>query len=183
MTFLYSAEGWTFPAARPPDGGTDYNQVLDPDIDIDNPYVMTIPACSYYRDRCIPAGDYYLSVTLLNSDQWPPTPKEGDYVWGFDQEPMTLNAGPKQVVEKEITLAASVDTDDDGLFDYGDNCPTISNENQADSDGDGIGDACEQVDTAAVPTLSEWGMIIFMTIILGIGVVTLLRRRRVYHKH
>jgi hypothetical protein len=31
----------------------------------------------------------------------------------------------------------------------------------------------------AIPTLSEWGMIIFMTIILGIGVVTLLRRRMV----
>ena len=31
--------------------------------------------------------------------------------------------------------------------------------------------------TSAVPTLSEWGMIIFMTIIMGLGVVTLLRRR------
>jgi hypothetical protein len=33
--------------------------------------------------------------------------------------------------------------------------------------------------TSAIPTLSEWGMIIFMIIILGIGVVTLLRRRMV----
>ena len=32
---------------------------------------------------------------------------------------------------------------------------------------------------AAIPTLSEWGMIIFMTIILGIGVVVLVRRRSV----
>jgi hypothetical protein len=30
-----------------------------------------------------------------------------------------------------------------------------------------------------IPTLSEWGIIIFMTIMLGIGVVTLLRRRRI----
>ena len=104
MTFLYSAEGWTFPPNRPPDGGTDYNQVLDPDIDLDKPYVMTIPACSYYRDRCIDAGDYYLSVTLLNSDEWPPLPKEGDYVWGNDQEPMTLNSGTKQEIKKDITL-------------------------------------------------------------------------------
>ena len=28
-----------------------------------------------------------------------------------------------------------------------------------------------------IPTLSEWGMIIFMTIILGIGVVAILKRR------
>jgi hypothetical protein len=104
MTFLYAAEGWTFPAGRPPDGGTDYNQVLDPEIDVDKPYVMTIPACSYYRDRCVPPGDYYLSVTLLKSDQWPPTPKEGDYAWGSDQEPMTLHSGPQQIIEKEITL-------------------------------------------------------------------------------
>jgi hypothetical protein len=56
---------------------------------------------------------------------------------------MTLNAGPKQVIEKEITLVASVDTDDDGLFDYGDNCPDDSNTNQSDIDGDCIGDVCD----------------------------------------
>jgi syndecan 4 len=67
-------------------------------------------------------------------------------------------------------------SDGDSLGDACDNCPNVTNQDQADSDGDGVGDACEQV-TAAVPTLSEWGMIIFMTIILGIGVVTLLRRR------
>ena len=33
------------------------------------------------------------------------------------------------------------------------------------------------VASAAIPTTSEWGLIIFMTIILGIGLVTLFRRR------
>ena len=150
MTFLYVTEGWTFPAGRPPDGGTDYNQVLDPDIDAGNPYVMTIPACSYYRDRCIDPGDYYLSVTLLNSEEWPPTPIEGDYVWGFEQEPMTLNAGPKQVIEREIMLVASVDTDGDELFDYADNCPDVSNPNQEDENNNGIGDACDLCPTSTL---------------------------------
>ncbi len=104
MAFLYSAEDWTFPPGRPPDGGTDYNQVINPDIDSDNPYEMTIPACSYYRDRCITSGDYYLYVTLLQSEEWPPLPQEGDYVWGNDQVPMTLQSGPQQMIEKEITL-------------------------------------------------------------------------------
>jgi hypothetical protein len=150
MTFLYSAEGWTFPASRPPDGGTDYNQVLDPDIDVDNPYEMRIPACSYYRDRCIDAGDYYLSVTLLNSDEWPPTPKEGDYIWGYDQEPMTLNSGPKQEKKKDITLVHNVDTDDDGFFDYRDNCPKDANPDQTDEDEDGKGDVCDLCPTSAL---------------------------------
>ena len=34
---------------------------------------------------------------------------------------------------------------------------------------------------AAVPTLSEWGIIIFMTVMMGIGVVILYRRRIVWN--
>jgi hypothetical protein len=29
----------------------------------------------------------------------------------------------------------------------------------------------------AIPTLSEWGMIVFMTLVLGIGITTLFRRK------
>ena len=35
------------------------------------------------------------------------------------------------------------DTDNDGVVDEKDNCPLVSNADQADSDGDGIGDVCE----------------------------------------
>ena len=42
------------------------------------------------------------------------------------------------------------------------------------------GSACGgEIPPSAIPTLSEWGMIIFMTIILGLGIVTLVRRRMV----
>jgi hypothetical protein len=104
VAFLFQVEGFTVPPSRPPDGGTDYNQVLFPDIDLDKPLVMPIPACSYYRDRCIPPGDYYLYVALLQSGDMPPWPQEGDYVWGYDQEPLTLQSGPRQVIDMEITL-------------------------------------------------------------------------------
>ena len=70
-----------------------------------------------------------------------------------------------------------LDEDDDGIGDVcGDNCPLTLNPDQVDSDGDGVGDACEPTPTTAIPTLSEWGMIIFMTIILGISVAVLSRR-------
>lgn len=40
----------------------------------------------------------------------------------------------------------SVDTDGDGLVDDEDNCPTISNTDQLDADGDSTGNACDQDD-------------------------------------
>ena len=38
------------------------------------------------------------------------------------------------------------DSDGDSIFDYFDNCPTDANFDQVDTDGDGIGDACDLVD-------------------------------------
>jgi hypothetical protein len=41
------------------------------------------------------------------------------------------------------TYGWGTDADKDGLKKYEDNCPNVYNPNQADSDGDGTGDACE----------------------------------------
>jgi len=38
----------------------------------------------------------------------------------------------------------SLDLDSDGVPDYQDNCPLVSNADQTDSDGDGLGDACDE---------------------------------------
>ncbi|HEX3051473.1 MAG TPA: thrombospondin type 3 repeat-containing protein, partial [Aggregatilineaceae bacterium] len=39
--------------------------------------------------------------------------------------------------------APTADTDQDGISDSQDNCPTVANANQADSDSDGMGDVCD----------------------------------------
>jgi hypothetical protein len=40
-------------------------------------------------------------------------------------------------------VPASPDTDGDGIPDHLDNCPKVANADQTDSDGDGVGDACD----------------------------------------
>jgi len=49
-------------------------------------------------------------------------------------------------------VEVDVDFDNDGINDDIDNCPGASNADQADSDGDGIGDVCDPVDDGAAPT-------------------------------
>jgi hypothetical protein len=44
--------------------------------------------------------------------------------------------------EVKVALAAFLDTDSDRIADERDNCPLIENEEQADANEDGIGDAC-----------------------------------------
>jgi hypothetical protein len=123
MAFLYAPEtdgSWIFPPMRPPDGGTDYDQVIDPEIDVDNPLVVNVPGCTYYREHCL-IGDYYLLVILLNSEKMPPLPADGEYAWGMVQEPITLGDGPQKTIEKEVMLVPC----------------------GADTNGNGTGDACE----------------------------------------
>ncbi len=87
---------------------------------MDKPYVMTVPGCSFYRDKCL-SGDYYLLVFLLNSEKMPPLPVEGEYAWGMVQEPIELGDGPQKIIEKEVMLVPC----------------------GKDADADGTGDACE----------------------------------------
>jgi len=61
-----------------------------------------------------------------------------------DQRGFARPAVPDQdlgAVERQIS--DPIDSDGDDLFDPDDNCPTVRNEDQADSDTDGLGDLCE----------------------------------------
>jgi hypothetical protein len=76
----------------------------------------------------------------------------------------------------EVPNPGQENSDNDSHGDACDNCPEVENEDQVDTDGDGIGDACD-TGGEAIPTLGEWGIIIFLTIIMGISVMMLYRRR------
>lgn len=56
------------------------------------------------------------------------------YFLDLDKAILLTNLGPK---------SGSPDGDSDGIPDATDNCPAVSNPDQMDSDGDGVGDACE----------------------------------------
>ena len=45
--------------------------------------------------------------------------------------------------DEPVEIATIVNTDNDGIEESIDNCPTIANPNQEDDDNDGIGNVCE----------------------------------------
>lgn len=55
-------------------------------------------------------------------------------------------------LESATRAAKAVDSDQDGLSNYDDNCPGVANPDQADRDSDGRGDVCDECpDVKAIP--------------------------------
>ncbi len=101
-TFLYK-EGEV--NMRPPDVGVDENEIRYPDIDVDKPLSVTIPGCSYYRDRRM-AGNYFLSVYLkMDEGKFPGPPGPDDMSWsGAGDDPITLTGDGNSHYDFDIML-------------------------------------------------------------------------------
>jgi len=60
----------------------------------------------------------------------------------------------EQTFEQVIKGARQIDADGDGISNGVDNCPAVANADQKDTDGNGIGDACQQ-SKSATPMLEN----------------------------
>jgi len=89
MVFFYAADQWKFPPAGPPDGGTDYNTIREPQFAADGSLQMTLPGCTFYREVVL-TGDYRVFVQLLMEKRRPPMVSPGDYYWGSNDEVFAL---------------------------------------------------------------------------------------------
>jgi hypothetical protein len=100
-------------------------------------FVYVIATNTLFRVTNTPAVDETLNdVTVLPNGQV-------RLVWAAadDAEP-----GLHNVYARTFTVPLTPDTDGDGVLDPSDNCPLAANADQADKDGDGIGDACDPLD-------------------------------------
>lgn len=126
------------------------------DKNYDNPY--------YYCDPNVYHGDYYTSSSDLGHD-WtllslpftvelnvtcPAVVPEGWYILivrsagKFEANFMVYGFYDWEYFYLRVT--APGDHDDDGVAEPGDNCPNVYNPNQANADGDALGDACDNDD-------------------------------------
>jgi acetyltransferase-like isoleucine patch superfamily enzyme len=77
------------------------------------------------------------------------TSRDGSVVVVWDGP--TRAGAPHDIFGRRIA-PASADRDGDGIDDAADNCPTRSNRDQADAQGDGFGDACVSPDVVIPPS-------------------------------
>ncbi len=64
------------------------------------------------------------------------------HIW--QKEKIAPSSSPSQDINQDAETIS--DRDGDGIADVNDNCPDLANPNQADLDGDGLGDACDEDD-------------------------------------
>ena len=82
------------------------SHVVSPNIDAGRPLTMTIPACTYYREALLD-GHYRLYIHLQMQDEFPPTPRAGDYWWASTKPirfPLNGKTHEARIEPLDITL-------------------------------------------------------------------------------
>jgi hypothetical protein len=131
--------------------GTEYVNII---LDTTPPVILIAdsmdPMTTYMGDAYDPLNgvsasdtrDGILTDNIVVGGEEVQTNALGDYHVTFN----VMDEAGNAAVEKSRTVSvvsAPVDTDGDGIADSTDNCPSISNPDQTDTDGDLIGDVCD----------------------------------------
>jgi hypothetical protein len=69
--------------------------------------------------------------------------KPGDYIVWLDYDVSKGDGTISNRTAPPVYVTVTGDRDSDGISDLVDNCPNVANQNQLDSDHDGLGDACD----------------------------------------
>ena len=105
--------------------------------------VTVMPDSGSYYAVTGDAGGY--SIPILAAGTYNVTFSGGDLGQSTYNKSATV-ASVNVLVDLNEATATETDTDNDGIVDSSDNCPTVANAGQTDTDGDGQGNACDTDD-------------------------------------
>jgi hypothetical protein len=101
---------------------------------------IPVPFCTPSSPMCSEVIDRIIELIRDETPETPETP----------ENPCSISGGTTAACICYLSEGKSdfcIDTDKDGIANIEDNCPRKANPDQKDSDGDGIGDVCEETET------------------------------------
>jgi len=147
-----------------------YYDTNSPSVNDDNTnypcnYLPSTTICDYSPPNgCSPNGCQLKRDTYKctgSSVDCPTTDQGDDYVnvaFGklcVNNQEVSRNTNTETYCDGNGNLIQPPDTDGDGISDSTDNCPYVSNPNQADTDNDGIGYACDNCPSVSNPNQAD----------------------------
>ena len=141
IEYWIQAPGGTCDAA---DGSSAVVTINTPAAVTATPSSLTFTVCNVSGNEANPNNTQGVAFSSATPGDYSITASVSDAEGTYNESPAAFTL--------HVTAAPVTDTDGDGVPDATDNCPTVANANQADADGDDLGDVCD--DNSYAPTVS-----------------------------